>query len=119
MEDDASFNMSMPNEQEGQPMNQDPMDTQMPIPENPEMGNEIPEDETPKDPKVKEISEIGEELSDKDKQTLLKYARSLKDQANSKAEDDNGEESEMQQGQLMMESFKFTKGQLRMLENMQ
>lgn len=83
------------------------------------VGEEIPEDgmdDSNMNEKVKEITDISNELDEKGQETILKYARSVKDNSNS-GQDSSEPETEPETGnegpQMPMESVIFTKGQLK------
>lgn len=83
------------------------------------VGDEIPEDgmdDSNMNEKVKEITDISNELDEKGQETILKYARSVKDNSNS-VQDSSEPEMEPEMGnegpQMPMESVIFTKGQLK------
>ena len=85
-----------------------PMDTPAPDGMGGEPGAEL-------SGKVKEIADTANEISEKDQETLLAYARSLKDASESAgAGQENGETpSEPTPPMPMNESVIFTKGQVR------
>lgn len=83
------------------------------------VGEEMPEDgmdDSNMNEKVKEITDISNELDEKGQETILKYARSVKDNSNS-GQDSSEPEMEPEMGneepQMPMESVVFTKGQLK------
>lgn len=78
-------------------------------------GEEMPEngmDDSNMNEKVKEITDISNELDEKGQETILKYARSVKDNSNSK-QDSSEPEMRNEEPQMPMESIIFTKGQLK------
>ena len=79
------------------------------------VGEEMPEDgmdDSNMNEKVKEITDISNELDEKGQETILKYARSVKDNSNS-MQDSNEPEMGNEEPQMPMESVVFTKGQLK------
>ena len=79
------------------------------------VGEEMPEDgmdDSNMNEKVKEITDISNELDEKGQETILKYARSVKDNSNSE-KDSSGPEMGNEEPQMPMESVVFTKGQLK------
>lgn len=78
--------------------------------ETPDMGGNEPTG------KVKEIMDTANAISEKDQDTLLKYARSLKDASEENGDEEGGDMPDMGgEPQMPMESFIFTKGQLNKL----
>ena len=79
------------------------------------VGEEMPEDgmdDSNMNEKVKEITDISNELDEKGQETILKYARSVKDNSNS-GKDSSEPEMGNEEPQMPMESVVFTKGQLK------
>ena len=79
------------------------------------VGEEMPEDgmdDSNMNEKVKEITDISNELDEKGQETILKYARSVKDNSNSE-KDSSEPEMGNEEPQMPMESVVFTKGQLK------
>ena len=82
------------------------------------VGEEMPEDgvdDSNMNEKVKEITDISNELDEKGQETILKYARSVKDNSNS-GKDSSEPEMGNEEPQMPMESVVFTKGQLKRID---